>query len=84
MYVSLPNVICFVYAAGYQVITYYDQTGALINLGQRPGMGAPVRLVSPAPVIVSGAQTGTDPSLLIHYSYFKFRLTASQNQADFG
>uniref|UniRef100_A0A4W3KAX2 Pumilio RNA-binding family member 1 n=1 Tax=Callorhinchus milii TaxID=7868 RepID=A0A4W3KAX2_CALMI len=42
---------------GYQVIApaaYYDQTGALVmNTGARNGLGAPVRLVAPAPVIIS-------------------------------
>ncbi|XP_078094373.1 pumilio homolog 1-like isoform X6 [Mustelus asterias] len=42
---------------GYQVLApaaYYDQTGALVvNTGARNGLGAPVRLVAPAPVIIS-------------------------------
>ncbi|XP_072884593.1 pumilio homolog 1 isoform X7 [Hemitrygon akajei] len=42
---------------GYQVLApaaYYDQTGALVvNAGARNGLGAPVRLVAPAPVIIS-------------------------------
>ncbi|XP_070533755.1 pumilio homolog 2-like isoform X3 [Ptychodera flava] len=50
---------------GYQVIApaYYDQTGALVMGNARPGgaMGAPMRLVSPAPLIVSAAQPGTQP-----------------------
>lgn len=40
---------------------YYDQTGALVvNTGARNGLGAPVRLVAPAPVIISSsaAQAG--------------------------
>lgn len=40
---------------------YYDQTGALVvNAGARNGLGAPVRLVAPAPVIISSsaAQAG--------------------------
>ncbi|KAM4699932.1 pumilio homolog 1 isoform 2-T2 [Discoglossus pictus] len=33
---------------------YYDQTGALVvNTGARNGLGGPVRLVAPAPVIIS-------------------------------
>lgn len=45
---------------------YYDQTGALVvNAGARNGLGAPVRLVAPAPVIISSsaAQAGELPSL---------------------
>uniref|UniRef100_A0A8C3HPG6 Pumilio homolog 1 n=1 Tax=Chrysemys picta bellii TaxID=8478 RepID=A0A8C3HPG6_CHRPI len=35
---------------------YYDQTGALVvNAGARNGLGAPVRLVAPAPVIISSS-----------------------------
>ncbi|KAF7242343.1 hypothetical protein EYD10_11147 [Varanus komodoensis] len=41
---------------GYPVLApaaYYDQTGALVvNTGARNGLGAPVRLVAPAPVII--------------------------------
>ncbi|XP_073870286.1 pumilio homolog 1 isoform X49 [Macaca fascicularis] len=50
---------------GYPVLApaaYYDQTGALVvNAGARNGLGAPVRLVAPAPVIISSsaAQAGT-------------------------
>nr|KAF6444919.1 pumilio RNA binding family member 1 [Molossus molossus] len=49
---------------GYPVLApaaYYDQTGALVvNAGTRNGLGAPVRLVAPAPVIISSsaAQAG--------------------------
>uniref|UniRef100_A0A8C9FZZ0 Pumilio homolog 1 n=1 Tax=Pavo cristatus TaxID=9049 RepID=A0A8C9FZZ0_PAVCR len=49
---------------GYPVLApaaYYDQTGALVvNAGARNGLGAPVRLVAPAPVIISSsaAQAG--------------------------
>lgn len=49
---------------GYPVLApaaYYDQTGALVvNAGARNGIGAPVRLVAPAPVIISSsaAQAG--------------------------
>ncbi|KAH0631271.1 hypothetical protein JD844_005540 [Phrynosoma platyrhinos] len=49
---------------GYPVLApaaYYDQTGALVvNTGARNGLGAPVRLVAPAPVIISSsaAQAG--------------------------
>ncbi|OBS58864.1 hypothetical protein A6R68_09960 [Neotoma lepida] len=46
-------------AAGYPVLApaaYYDQTGALVvNAGARNGLGAPVRLVAPAPVIISSS-----------------------------
>ncbi|XP_064408247.1 pumilio homolog 1 isoform X1 [Latimeria chalumnae] len=42
---------------GYPVLApaaYYDQTGALVvNTGARNGLGAPVRLVAPTPVIIS-------------------------------
>lgn len=42
---------------GYPVLApaaYYDQTGALVvNTGARNGLGGPVRLVAPAPVIIS-------------------------------
>lgn len=50
--------------SGYPVLApaaYYDQTGALVvNAGARNGLGAPVRLVAPAPVIISSsaAQAG--------------------------
>ncbi|XP_010721584.2 pumilio homolog 1-like [Meleagris gallopavo] len=50
---------------GYPVLApaaYYDQTGALVvNAGARNGLGAPVRLVAPAPVIISSsaAQAGS-------------------------
>ncbi|XP_036913123.1 pumilio homolog 1 isoform X7 [Sturnira hondurensis] len=44
---------------GYPVLApaaYYDQTGALVvNTGARNGLGAPVRLVAPAPVIISSS-----------------------------
>ncbi|KAM9736646.1 pumilio homolog 1 isoform 8-T8 [Dama dama] len=44
---------------GYPVLApaaYYDQTGALVvNAGARSGLGAPVRLVAPAPVIISSS-----------------------------
>ncbi|XP_076716998.1 pumilio homolog 1 isoform X10 [Ictidomys tridecemlineatus] len=44
---------------GYPVLApaaYYDQTGALVvNAGARNGIGAPVRLVAPAPVIISSS-----------------------------
>ncbi|KAM7098360.1 pumilio homolog 1 isoform 14-T14 [Molossus nigricans] len=44
---------------GYPVLApaaYYDQTGALVvNAGTRNGLGAPVRLVAPAPVIISSS-----------------------------
>ncbi|KAG8143229.1 putative CD166 antigen-like protein, partial [Naja naja] len=44
---------------GYPVLApaaYYDQTGALVvNTGARNGLGAPVRLVAPAPVIITVA-----------------------------
>ncbi|XP_063171111.1 pumilio homolog 2 isoform X8 [Candoia aspera] len=44
---------------GYQVLAptaYYDQTGALVvGPGARTGLGAPVRLVASAPVIISSA-----------------------------
>ncbi|XP_024901573.1 pumilio homolog 2 isoform X5 [Pteropus alecto] len=45
--------------AGYQVLTptaYYDQTGALVvGPGARTGLGAPVRLMAPTPVLISSA-----------------------------
>nr|XP_019798776.1 pumilio homolog 2 isoform X9 [Tursiops truncatus] len=44
---------------GYQVLTptaYYDQTGALVvGPGARTGLGAPVRLMAPTPVLISSA-----------------------------
>ncbi|XP_070284850.1 pumilio homolog 2 isoform X8 [Myotis yumanensis] len=44
---------------GYQVLAptaYYDQTGALVvGPGARTGLGAPVRLMAPAPVLISSA-----------------------------
>lgn len=57
--------------AGYPVLApaaYYDQTGALVvNAGARNGLGAPVRLVAPAPVIISSsaAQAGECCPLLL-------------------
>ena len=48
---------------------YYDQTGALVvNAGARNGLGAPVRLVAPAPVIISSsaAQAGELTSQWTH------------------
>ncbi|XP_057242727.1 pumilio homolog 1, partial [Malurus melanocephalus] len=58
---------------GYPVLApaaYYDQTGALVvNAGARNGLGAPVRLVAPAPVIISSsaAQAGEFcPSMVTH------------------
>uniref|UniRef100_A0A8C3W236 Pumilio RNA binding family member 2 n=1 Tax=Catagonus wagneri TaxID=51154 RepID=A0A8C3W236_9CETA len=45
--------------AGYQVLAptaYYDQTGALVvGPGARTGLGAPVRLMAPTPVLISSA-----------------------------
>lgn len=58
-------------SAGYPVLApaaYYDQTGALVvNAGARNGLGAPVRLVAPAPVIISSsaAQAGESCPLLL-------------------
>ncbi|XP_006880713.1 PREDICTED: pumilio homolog 2 isoform X5 [Elephantulus edwardii] len=44
---------------GYQVLAptaYYDQTGALVvGPGARTGLGAPVRLMAPTPVLISSA-----------------------------
>ncbi|KAI1231302.1 hypothetical protein IHE44_0008243 [Lamprotornis superbus] len=41
---------------------YYDQTGALVvNAGARNGLGAPVRLVAPAPVIISSSAAQAAP-----------------------
>ena len=49
----------FYYYLGYQVLTptaYYDQTGALVvGPGARTGLGAPVRLMAPTPVLISSA-----------------------------
>lgn len=56
--------VCCLSIPGYPVLApaaYYDQTGALVvNAGARNGLGAPVRLVAPAPVIISSsaAQAG--------------------------
>lgn len=58
----VSSVLCL--PPGYPVLApaaYYDQTGALVvNAGARNGLGAPVRLVAPAPVIISSsaAQAG--------------------------
>ncbi|XP_031510811.1 pumilio homolog 2 isoform X7 [Papio anubis] len=45
--------------AGYQVLAptaYYDQTGALVvGPGARTGLGTPVRLMAPTPVLISSA-----------------------------
>ncbi|KYO48118.1 pumilio-like protein 2 isoform B [Alligator mississippiensis] len=50
---------------GYPVLApaaYYDQTGALVvNAGARNGLGAPVRLVAPAPVIISSSAAQAAP-----------------------
>uniref|UniRef100_A0A8C0LPM4 Pumilio RNA binding family member 2 n=1 Tax=Canis lupus dingo TaxID=286419 RepID=A0A8C0LPM4_CANLU len=47
------------FGQGYQVLAptaYYDQTGALVvGPGARTGLGAPVRLMAPAPVLISSA-----------------------------
>ena len=50
----------FLDAAGYQFLAtaYYDQNGQLV-MGNPRGIGTPVRLVSPAPVLVNtGNQQG--------------------------
>ena len=49
-------------AAGYQILApaYYDQSGQLVMSNGR-GISTPVRLVSPAPILVTGQQ-GTHPS----------------------
>lgn len=60
---SLVNVFINQYSfwcyLGYQVLTptaYYDQTGALVvGPGARTGLGAPVRLMAPTPVLISSA-----------------------------
>ena len=46
-------------AAGYQILApaYYDQNGQLV-MGNGRGIGTPVRLVSPAPILVSTGQQG--------------------------
>lgn len=45
--------------AGYQILApaYYDQNGQLVMSTGR-GMGTPVRLVSPAPILVNAGQQG--------------------------
>ncbi|XP_050389378.2 pumilio homolog 1 [Patella vulgata] len=53
----------------YQILTpaYYDQNGQLV-MGNPRGMGTPVRLVSPAPVLVGGGgnqQGGNNPLRLL-------------------
>lgn len=46
---------------------YYDQTGALVvNAGARNGLGAPVRLVAPAPVIISSSAAQAGELMWIH------------------
>lgn len=70
---------------GYPVLApaaYYDQTGALVvNAGARNGLGAPVRLVAPAPVLISSsaAQAGEPPApeFLSEIQHGR-RLTSSQ------
>nr|KAF6430125.1 pumilio RNA binding family member 2 [Molossus molossus] len=51
---------------GYQVLAptaYYDQTGALVvGPGARTGLGAPVRLMAPAPVLISSAAAQAEVS----------------------
>ncbi|KAL7981237.1 hypothetical protein Chor_005471, partial [Crotalus horridus] len=53
---------------GYPVLApaaYYDQTGALVvNTGARNGLGAPVRLVAPAPVLISSSAAQAGKSCL--------------------
>ena len=46
-------------AAGYQILAppYYDVNGQLV-MGNGRGLGTPVRLVSPAPILVNTAQQG--------------------------
>uniref|UniRef100_A0A8C5X949 Pumilio homolog 1 n=1 Tax=Malurus cyaneus samueli TaxID=2593467 RepID=A0A8C5X949_9PASS len=56
---AVNSALAFARAGGYPVLApaaYYDQTGALVvNAGARNGLGAPVRLVAPAPVIISSS-----------------------------
>ncbi|XP_025783228.1 pumilio homolog 2 isoform X6 [Puma concolor] len=51
---------------GYQVLAptaYYDQTGALVvGPGARTGLGAPVRLMAPTPVLISSAAAQAEVS----------------------
>ena len=51
--------------AGYQIIApaYYDQNGQLV-MGNARGIGTPVRLVSPAPVLVNTGQQGKQLAFL--------------------
>lgn len=51
--------LSLVLGAGYQILApaYYDQNGQLV-MGNPRGLGTPVRLVSPAPVLVSAAAAG--------------------------
>ena len=53
-FVSLPAG-----GAGYQILApaYYDQNGQLV-MGNGRGLGTPVRLVPPAPILVNTGQQG--------------------------
>lgn len=51
------NFVAQVQASQYQVIpAYYDQSGSIVMRGI--GNGTPMRLVSPAPVLVNAATPG--------------------------
>lgn len=60
---SITNSCCTVLSPGgaapYQILTpaYYDQNGQLV-MGNGRGIGTPLRLVSPAPILVNAATNG--------------------------
>ncbi|XP_055429864.1 pumilio homolog 1 isoform X13 [Bubalus kerabau] len=67
---------------GYPVLApaaYYDQTGALVvNAGARNGLGAPVRLVAPAPVIISSSAA----QAAIWFAFFYIAVAAAAASAN--
>lgn len=58
MMVQICRMLLDILDAGYQLLApaYYDQNGQLV-MGNPRGIGTPVRLVSPAPVLVSTGAT---------------------------
>ncbi|XP_074657260.1 pumilio homolog 1-like [Tubulanus polymorphus] len=81
--IQTPENTVYLPGAGYQILApaYYDQNGQLV-MGNARGIGTPVRLVSPAPVLVSGAagqQAYTGNSNLGYTSANNNLLTAAGN-----
>ena len=59
--------------AGYQILApaYYDQNGTLV-MGNGRGVGTPVRLVSPAPILVNAAAGQQGKSMMHSLQYCSF------------